>query len=257
MALDSRGNPQIDFVWGNMPMQPNYDYDTETTFRRGQFIRPGDGEAEFYVGGHATSAEWGNADYFPGNYMFPSEFLDGQDSHNIALRYYNGFMDNEPNSGNLLTVNWWETTPAMQFPNIVGKTVPEALASLRNAGVAENFLGDFLTNATNPYEAGEGTDAGWLPDSGIVIWRYLDPDYVIGNHWDGSPWLASEAEGLVIYTDSYPANYTAVGSYYDDGEGNYPTTSDPNQAGIRAPYWLTFCAIQTTDPNKNSWNWWN
>lgn len=254
MSSDSAGNARIDFVWGNMPLQPNYDYDEMRTYRWGQSIRPGDGESEFYNDGHATAAEYDFRPYYNADYLFPSLFLDGEDNHPTALRKWSGYPNSDPGEGFELTVDWWEVTPAMQMPNLYSKTVEEALASLRNVGVAENFLGDFLTNATDPYALGEGIDSGWLKDSGIVIWKYLSPETVIGTHWDGSDWLASEADGLVVEMQSWPGAYTAVGSYEDDGN---TTTTDPTDPNLRSPYWLNFVVLQTTDPNKNSWSWWN
>jgi hypothetical protein len=255
MPLDDGGNPQIDFVWGNVPMQPDNGWGEMATFRRGYTTRPGDGEAEYYNEGHATVEEWGDPSYYDAKGKKPSLFLDGSGNHPIALRKWDNFYGDPATDGYELTVDWWEVTPAMVQPNLYGKTVEQALVSYRNLGVAENFLGDFLTNATNPYASGEGSDNGWLRDSGVVIWRYLDPEYQIGTHWDGSPWLAKEAEGLVTEAGTWPGNVTAIGSYLDQ-EGS-PTSSDPTEPNLRAPYWLTFSVIQTTDPLKNSWNWWN
>lgn len=248
MALDDRGNPQIDFVWGNVPMQPNYDYDNELYIRQGQYYVPGNGEAEYYLEGHATAAEWGDTAYFPSDYLKPAQFLDGKDSHNMSLRQWNAFPASNPDTGFNLTVNWWDVTPAMEMPNLYGKTVEEAFASLRNCGVAETFLQDRLSDAENPYDYGT-----WLKDSGILIWRYLEPDHVIGTHWDGSDWLASEVDGKITEMNQRPRNVIAVGSYNDANE----TTSDPTDPTLYEPSWLAICAVQTTDPNKNSWNWWN
>ena len=190
-------------------------------------------------------------------HAFPSLLLDAKDSHVNVLRTWDGDPGNDPNMGFETTVNWWlDGVPAMQYPNIFGKTVTEAFDDLRKCGVAENFLQDTLTNATNPYTNGEGTDNGWLPTSGILIWRYLAPNHQIGTHWDGSPWYASEAENRVTYAYENPGQNTAVGSYYESG-GDFYNSSDPTQEGLRYPYWSSFCAIQTTDPTKNSWDWWN
>jgi len=254
MPLDDRGNPQIDFVWGNVPMQPDYAWDAMATFRRGSYTRPGDGEAEYYNEGHATVEEWGDPSYYDAIGKKPSLFLDGAGNHPVALRKWDNFYGDPATDGYELTVNWWEVTPAMVMPNIFGKTVEQALATYRNLGVAKNFLGDFLTNATNPYDQGTGTDSGWLKNSGVVIWRYLAPNTQIGTHWDGRPWLAKEAEGLVTEVNEWPGYQTPIGSYDDDTN---LTTSDPTNPNLRAPFWLTFNVIQTTDPLKNSWNWWN
>ena len=241
--FDDGGNVQIDFIWGNVPMQPNHEYHNDVDIRANLAEYPGDGFAEFIL------------HHSPDGYSVSNQ-LEAKDSHVVALRHWNGFPEVNPDSGYNLTVNWWDVTPAAEFPNIVGKTLEDALKQYREIGVAENFLGDFLTNATNPYASGEGPDNGWLPNSGVVIWHYYEPDDVIGTHWDGSPWYAREAEGLVEYANGYPGEETAIGSYFFDGT-NYITTSDPNQEGLAAPWWLTFSVIQTTDPNKNSWSWWN
>ena len=254
-SLDDSGNPRVDFAFGNIPMQPNYAWDEMATFRRGYSTIPGDGEAEYYNEGHATVEEWGDPSYYDAKGKKPSLFLDGASTHPIALRKWNNYYGEEMTDGFEFTVDWWGVTPAMQMPNIFGKTVEQALASFRDLGVAENFLGDLLTNATNPYTAGEGQDTGWLQNSGVVIWRYLDPEYQIGTHWDGSPWLAKEAEGLVTAMAYWPGYTVAIGSYLD--QLGYPTSSDPTEANLRLPWWLTFSAIQTTDPLKNSWDWWN
>jgi len=252
MPLDDRGNPQIDFVYGNIPMQPNYATDAMAEFRRGEGYYPGNGESEYYVDGHATVSDWGDPTYFPADYLKPSQYLDGHDSHVIDLRQWNNFPQHDPNTGFQSTVNWWlDGVPATQFPNLMGKKLEDAIKSLREVGVAENFLQDTLTDATNPYDSGT-----WLPTSGAVIWKYLAPDTVIGTHWDGRDWLASEAEGLVVDANQYPGNVVPIGSYWYDGT-NYYNSSDPTQEGLAFPYWLSFAVLQTKDPLKNSWNWWN
>jgi hypothetical protein len=240
MAFDSLGNEQIDFAWGNMPLQPNHDYDSDTDLRYYIAEYPGDGMAEYIL--HHDSYGY-----------TPSIVLEAKDSHVIALRQWSGYPEvaNDGTTEYGLTVDWWNNNqPATEFPNIVGKTVEDAIKQLREVGVAENFLQDALTDATNPYNNGD-----WLRNSGAIIWHYLPPETVIGTHWDGSDWLASEAEGLVEYASSYVGEQTAITSYYQDGP-DYFNSSDPNEE-IYFPYWLTFSVIQTTDPNKNSWSWWN
>jgi len=236
MALDDNGNEQIDFVWGNMPHQPNHDYDEDFTIRQDWSNYPGDGEAEYYFKGHDGG-------------VVPSLVLEGKDNHVISMRAWNDFPHHigDGETGYTLKVDWWELTDAMEFPNLPGNTVEDALQQLREMGVAENFLSDALTDAENPYDAGTVQ-----LNSGVVIWHYLPPMTQIGTHWDGSPWYAYESEGIVEYCNSYPADLTALGSY-DEGSN---TTSDPELI-TDWPYWLSFSVIQTTDPDKNSWSWWN
>jgi hypothetical protein len=240
MAYDDLGNERIDFAWGNFPLQPNHDYDNDDDLRVNIAEYPGDGMAEYIL------------HHDPNGYN-PSNMLDAVDSHVIALRKWSDYPDvaQDGVTGPTLTVNWWlPNVPATEFPDIVGRPVEEALKQLREVGVAENFLQDALTDAEDPY-----TQGNWDKYSGVVIWHYLDPDYQIGTHWDGTPWLAKEADGIVEYAYSYPAEQTAVTSYYQTGP-TYFNSSNPND-NIYFPYWLSFSVIQTTDPNKNSWSWWN
>jgi hypothetical protein len=242
MALDDLGNERIDFAWGNMPLQPNHDYDEDLDLRLNIALYPGDGMAEYIL-------------LHQDNGVTPSNMLDGVGNHVIALRQWSNFPDvaQDGVTGPTLTVDWWlPEVPATEFPDIVGATVEDAIKQLREVGVAENFLTDALTdNSENPYIGGETI----LPTSGVIIWHYMDPEEQIGTHWDGTPWLAKEANGLVEYAYSYPAEQTAITSYYQDGP-DYFSSSNPAD-DIYWPWWLSFSVIQTTDPNKNSWSWWN
>jgi len=244
MGWDSGGNAQVDFVWGGMPPQPNWE--------RSGVVNPGNGEAEYFLNGHATAVEWDNLGYYPADFLHPSHNLDASDSQANALRWWNAYPDYTPNVGNTLFVDFWVNgIPGAEFPNISGKTLAAALQDLRAIGVAENFLQDAKTDAENPYATGN-----WLTDSGVVFYRYYAPDDEIGTHWDGSPWLASECEGKVFLTSTFPNCWIGITSYYADG-GDYFSSSDPAQAGLTLPWWLSFVVIQTTDPTKNSYEWWD
>lgn len=240
MAYDDLGNERVDFVWGNMPLQPNHDYDTDDDLRLNIALYPGDGFAEAILLHNTDGTR-------------PSNMLDAVDNHVIALRKWAEYPNNANDgvTGPTLTVDWWlPEVPATEFPDIVGLPVEDAIKQLREVGVAENFLQDALTINEDPYQG-----APWDVNSGVIIWHYLEPDAVIGSHWDGTPWLAKEAEGLVEYAASYPAEQTAITSYYQDGS-EYISSSNPADE-IALPDWLTFSVIQTTDPTKNSWSWWN
>jgi hypothetical protein len=219
---DDLGNAQVDFVWGGtLPPQPNDE-------RHGWVVEPGNGEAEFYTKGHAKATDWGsngNVDpYFPQDYLFPSETLSAVDSHVNALRYRDGYPADSNDYG--------FPNDYSDQPNIYGKTVAEALAQLAEIGVDPAILKDLtFSGGSGPYD----WQGGEPNDDGVVVWRYLAPNNIIGYHWDGTPWLAREAEGLVQYTWGWPG-------------GSIRTTRRSQ---------CVFVAIQTTDPNKDTWSWWN
>jgi hypothetical protein len=218
MSYDDLGNPRVDFVWGGtLAPQPNWN-------RYGGVVQPGNGEAEFYTRGHATALEWDNPvdSYFPQDYLFPSELLGAGDSHVNILRYRDGYPGDSNESG-------FDGTYT-EMPNVYGKTVKEALAQLAEVGVNPEWLKDWtFSGGSGPYDTNGDSN-----DDGVVIWRYYEPTDTIGTHWDGSPWLAREAEGLVQYTWACPW-------------GTFDVTER---------YQAVIVAIQTTDSNKDTYGWW-
>ena len=231
MAFDDAGNERIDFAWGNMPLQPNHDYDEDQDLRLNIAAYPGDGFAEAIL-------------YHQDNGVRPSNMLDGVGNHVIALRQWSNFPNvaQDGVTGPTLTVNWWtEGIPASEFPDIVGSTLDSALKQLKEVGVPDEFLVDLLSDdSENPYLQGEN-----VVQPGLIVWHYIDPEEPIGTHWDGTPWLAKEADGLVEYAFTYPAEQFAVIPFDNDGQD------------MPQMWWAAFSVIQTTDPNKNSWDWWN
>ena len=106
MATDSGGNQQVDFVWGNMPMQP----DTGRT------------SGETWVAGTVPATTGANAGWIV-DVSQAGVVLDGTlDSHNIAKYSYNGYPGYSPDSG-------------VVVPNIVGDTFAAASTALQVVGL--------------------------------------------------------------------------------------------------------------------------
>lgn len=238
MAVDDLGRSQIDFVWGNLPMQPNNNDGAGDDARWGNSPYPGDGEAEYFQNPDAQYARGGYTN---------SNQLQAIDSHVIAMRHWQNYPQFTPGAGNTLTVDWWEEgQPAYQYPNIVGLPVEDAVKQLKECGVNPAILVDLKFDNENPYN---GMPFGEVPllnapgadNPGVIVWRYMDPTNQIGTHWDGRPWYAAESDGKVLTTNYYPSNWVAVGEY----ETNY------------FQWWHSFVVLQTTDPNKNSYEWYN
>lgn len=247
MPVDDLGNQRIDFVWGNMPLKSNYDDSEEVNYRAPWEEYPGDGEGEYFMKGHYDGT-------------FPSIYLDAKDSHVVALRNWKGFPDviTDGDSGFQRTVDWWESNqPAYQFPNIVGKTEAEAIKSLIECGVNPALLVPAEFDAPEELRyIGYDPESGYFnilnaPGAGnpaVIFYRYYEPGTVIGTHWDGRPWLAEESEGVVAYTNSWLGETVPV--------GDSMTSEDPEVTGGLS-WWHTFVVIQTTDPLKDSYIWWN
>ena len=254
MALDDKGNDRIDFVWGNIPMQRNYSNEDETTFRVWWSNYPGDGEAEYYLKGHATQQDLHNQFGYPWDAaanVSPGTFLSGLDSEEIALRQWNNFPYNDPDTGFNLFVNWWENgLPAFEFPNIIGLSEADAIQALKNLGVNPATLVPTEFDAPDAFKYigyDSNTDTLYDPVNapgadvpGVIAYRYYQPDDIIGYHWDGTPWLAKESEGKVLYTSSWVGEPVAVGDY----PGDYS-------------WWHSFVVINTTKPAYDSYQWWN
>lgn len=239
MAVDDLGNSRIDFVWGNMPLQPNHGDDDSA--RWGMSPYPGDAFADFLV---STEASYARAQQGAGI----SNQLQAVDSHVIGLRHWASYPEYLENTGATLTVDWWtEGQPAYQYPNIIGLSLEEAKRQLIECGVDPLLLVDTQFDNENPYEGivdGNPIDPVNAPGAdnpGVIIWKYLAPDTQIGTHWDGRPWYAAESNGKVLTSTRYPGHWTAIDQFA------------PNDFS----WWHSFVILQTTDPNKNSFNWWD
>lgn len=96
MALDSLGNPRIDFVWGNIPLQPN----TERT---------GEGALVMGAVNGDQNRGWSGYSVYPSttlNETYTVELNNGitqnnlpADSHIIAIDGWSSFPEFEPNTG--------------------------------------------------------------------------------------------------------------------------------------------------------------
>ncbi|CAB4167044.1 hypothetical protein UFOVP964_143 [uncultured Caudovirales phage] len=249
-AVDDGGNVRVDFVYGNVPPQPE---DT-----RNFSFHLGDGEGEFYLDGHATAEEFDWLEVFPNDYLKPSLLLGAGDSHKMQLSSWNGFPASNPNTGsNYTSTNYaWITDdvarPAAVFPWCVGLTADQAQRDLRSLGIAEDVTREFLSTNENPYDlTGTNTSTGEnILQFGNIIYMYLDPETPItfggasGTHWDGSPWLAKEAEGLVI------------SSWANPGTDLVPIDAEFPE-GYLGGKWLAWTLmVVTNDPTKDQYEWW-
>lgn len=245
MSVDDLGNARIDFMWGNMPLQPNHDDNVGDNARWGMSPYPGDGMAEYYLSADAALARQANGDNI-------SNQLQAIDGHVVALRHWKNYPEtsNDSELGFTLLVDWWDIVPAYQYPNIVGLPKEEAVKQLIECGVNPKILVDIEFDAPDELKFigyNSETDDYYDPinapgadNPGVIIYRYYAPDYQIGTHWDGRPWLAKESEGMVLDTAFYPSNKVSVGEF----EPNYFS------------YWHSFVVVNTTDPTKDSWQWW-
>ena len=219
---DDLGNPEVDFVWGNMPMQPND--------QRGWGLMPGCGSAEAVFGGHLPASEaYMGAPADAIGFVKPSVALQSGDSHNIALNSWSAYPGATPGAGNLYSGQ----SDYVGMPNVYGMGREEALDSLRSVGFPEQYLRDFTFEGV--YDTGNDPDY-----NGVVFYSYYAPDHIIGYHWDDSPWFAHEAEGQVYWMSSNPGD-------------RYRTNSLAGALGNL--YRFSFTIIQTTDSGKDTWDW--
>lgn len=253
---DDLGNPRIDFVWGGtLPPAPADD-------RVGDgFIAPGDAESEFYLDGHATAAEWNGGvdagyDNYYTDYMYPSLWMDGQGNNRIQLTAWNNYPNNLPNTGVNYTVENWNwlsgIDDAYLTPNVLGKTIEQANAELRNLGVADDVTREFLSENANPYNlSGINTNTGeGVKQFGNIIYRYVGANDQIPTFFGG---FGQDLDG----TDATGAewNNKVIGMW------NFPMTRVPIDAedpGFLYGKWLAHTLIVcTTDSTKDQFGWWD
>ena len=114
---DDSGNVQVDFVWGNMPLQPNDDR-TDQTFSFGG----GAGDLSWASTYSYTSDTLRTADYYNNNAV--QDLFDIKvpaDSHTIATLGYSNFPAYIPNYAG-------DEDPELEqvVPNLVRKTLAQA-----------------------------------------------------------------------------------------------------------------------------------
>ena len=152
--VDDAGNPRVDFVWGNMAMQPNDQRDVITSGPEplypangegnfgwdATYVYPSEGlyatvEQRLSVGDQSVNHNWDDVSYR--TVEVPA------DNHSTALTNYEGypaFIQGAP---------YDDTIPNVTVPNIVGLTAADAAAALAAAGVTQsNNDGSTTTNAT-------------------------------------------------------------------------------------------------------------
>jgi len=128
--VDDLGNPRVDFVWGQFPLQPNdqrdtYDDDNQTT----------DGIWTNYptVGSANLSSGWTELSFGTGDGGNTRYQTFTWDSHTIATTGYNNFPEFLPNyAGD------GDTGLEAVVPNIVGLTYPAAGPIITAAGFVDS-----------------------------------------------------------------------------------------------------------------------
>lgn len=153
-ALDSSGNVAVDFVWGNLPMQPNDDRADGTP------------TATIVVNG-------------PDNYGWTTKStvasarLDlTQDSHAIASSDYSGFPSFVPNSAGAGIAN-------INVPNTLGQTTASAIDELKDSG----YVGANITTATAATNTAKSITRINVTSatSATVYASGADTAYIVGN----------------------------------------------------------------------------
>lgn len=139
MALDTSGNIKVDFVWGNLPMQP----DTERT---------GDGNATVIVANNATqNKQWSGYSKKASPALTKTAInvtLSGGltssvgNNHSVALNNWNGYPDYTPEAPYL------DTTDQAALPNVVGLSESAANSALVAAGFVKGAVTTTATGAT-------------------------------------------------------------------------------------------------------------
>jgi hypothetical protein len=122
--LASDGSVAVDFVWGNLPMQPNDDRDNT-------------GAAVVALAANTT----GNVGW-SGYSVYPAGRLDfTKDSHAIAEAGYAGYPAFTGNGDGAYT----DGTPYIVVPNVIGQSIASATDALKDAGYATVTVASAVT----------------------------------------------------------------------------------------------------------------
>lgn len=173
--LDSNGNPQVDFVWGNMPMQPNY----------------GRVDAYFEFGGGYNNGDnqWAPASKYISDTLNTAYTVYSQDgwisqpvatNHLIAYQGYSNFPGYLPNYAGDGDADL-ETT----VPSIVGKSLWQAEDALDKAYLDYDWEW-YYTLSLYGLETDGVTGKVWLDEWPQLIDGLRSGDVLWFDWWDGS-----------------------------------------------------------------------
>jgi hypothetical protein len=133
-ALDTAGNVQVDFVWGNFPGQPN-DQRTANT-----------DTATVGVGGDPVTNG-------------SKRLVPRLDNHDRILGGWNGYPGYLPNDKGEFTGSAYNYTPYIVVPNVLGAVLADAKDGLRDSGYLDANIktGTAQTNAAKTVTAASRT----------------------------------------------------------------------------------------------------
>jgi hypothetical protein len=170
--VDDLGNPRVDFVWGNFPLQPDdqrgtYDNDNQTT----------DGIWTNYptVGSDHLSYGWDVLTFPTGDGGNTRQQTFTWDNHEIAVdnyEQYPGFGGGYP---------YDDTIPNVVVPNIIGLSSAAAGTALGNAGLggSGNSYTEGATLSNDGKVFAQRPDAGTLYNQGDIVhfdvYSYIAP----------------------------------------------------------------------------------
>jgi len=213
-SLDDKSNVQVDFVWGNFPMQPNDDrYDNPTN---------------------------------SGN-TFPSTLLDPTVSvHNTAVGAYNGYpsydIGAKDSYGFYQGTRGADTSTTVDYikvPSVLGKTTALAIDALEDAGFVKLFADITRVNATSTSSANiyaSNADVNYPLNSKITIVAGTPaasspvkvPTYVLGE-WtvtgNGTGYVTITSSAAFTAADTTGINSTGTIKSGLKGEVNTITTA--------------------------------
>lgn len=133
-ALDTAGNVQVDFVWGNFPGQPN---DLRTTNTDTTTVGVG--------GDPVTNGS--------------KRLVPRLDNHDIILGGWNGYPGYTPNDKGEFGGSAYAYTPYIVVPNVLGAVLADAKDGLRDSGYlnANILTGTAQTNTAKTVTAASRT----------------------------------------------------------------------------------------------------
>lgn len=163
MAKDSgypqvpAGNERVDFVWGNLPMQPDDD-------------RTGDGNPLVVVAANAAqNNDWSGYSVFPSPVLTktaitvnlnPGITQSVPNNHSVALNNWNGYPDYTP------AAPYLDTIDQAAIPNVVGLTEAAAQSALEAIGF---FKGTVTTTGVGATTVNDGLVATQALPAGTVV----------------------------------------------------------------------------------------
>lgn len=209
--VDDLGNPRVDFVWGQFPLQPN-DQRTRTDVDGANITTDTNWTVTKERGSSNLNSGWTTLSFGTGDGGNTREQTFTFDSHEIAVDNY----ENYPSFTRGIPYD--DTIPNRVVPNLIGLTIEQADAALSNLELSS----DAHTTTVGATSGNDGEVASQVPAPGTLV-NMQDEVLFTTYHYVATSGTVPNIEGM---TESAAIAALAAAGFTDHNNDGSATNVD-------------------------------